>query len=143
MPVAPIDRRRWNAGRVALEVTLNHRGIAASHSRPYHPQTCGNVERFHKTEKRWLATQPAQLIATGRQLCAEPDRVAELAAVDLPKHVLSGERDDTWPIPVLDDMAVRLRAHRTVVRGAEHSPNTDQPQATADALIGFWDRLGR
>ncbi|MBD9702453.1 alpha/beta fold hydrolase [Streptomyces sp. ID01-12c] len=93
--------------------------------------------------RRWLATQPAQLIATGRQLCAEPDRVAELAAVDLPKHVLSGERDDTWPIPVLDDMAVRLRAHRTVVRGAEHSPNTDQPQATADALIGFWDRLGR
>ncbi|WP_060883389.1 alpha/beta fold hydrolase [Streptomyces caniscabiei] len=93
--------------------------------------------------RRWLATRPAQLIATGRQLCAEPDRVAELAAVGLPKHVLSGERDDTWPIPILDDMAVRLRAHRTVVRGAEHSPNTDQPPATADALIGFWDRLGR
>ncbi|MDX3644154.1 alpha/beta hydrolase, partial [Streptomyces sp. MB09-02B] len=93
--------------------------------------------------RRWLATKPAQLIATGRQLCAEPDRVAELAAVDLPKHVLSGERDDTWPIPILDDMAVRLHAHRTVVRDAEHSPNTDQPKATADALIGFWDRLAR
>ncbi|WP_200305869.1 alpha/beta fold hydrolase [Streptomyces adelaidensis] len=92
--------------------------------------------------RRWLATTPAQLIATGRQLCAEPDRVAELAAVDLPKHVLSGERDDTWPIPVLDDMAVRLRAHRTVIRGAEHSPNTDRPKATADALIGFWDGVG-
>ena len=50
--------RYRNRGRVALEVTLNHRGIAASHSRPYHPQTCGKVERFHKTEKRWLATQP-------------------------------------------------------------------------------------
>ncbi|MFD9115516.1 alpha/beta fold hydrolase [Streptomyces bottropensis] len=93
--------------------------------------------------RRWLATSPAQLIATGRQLCAEPDRVAELAALDLPKHVLSGERDDTWPIPVLDDMAVRLNAHRTVVHDAEHSPNTDQPQATADALIGFWDRIAR
>lgn len=91
--------------------------------------------------RRWLATSPAQLIATGRQLCEEPDRVAELAAVDLPKHVLSGERDDTWPIPLLDDMAVRLHAHRTVIRGAEHSPNTDQPTATADALIGFWDRI--
>lgn len=93
--------------------------------------------------RRWLATSPAQLIATGRQLCAEPDRVAELAAVDLPKHVLSGERDDTWPIPVLDDMAVRLNAHRTVIRDAEHSPNTDQPSATADALIGFWDGTAR
>lgn len=91
--------------------------------------------------RRWLGNSPAQLIATGRQLCAEPDRVAELAAVPLPKHVLSGERDDTWPIPLLDDMAVRLRAHRTIVPGAEHSPNTDQPKATADAFIAFWDGL--
>jgi transposase InsO family protein len=46
-------------GRVALEVTLNRRGIRFTHSRPYHPQTCGKVERFHQTLKRWLATQPA------------------------------------------------------------------------------------
>ncbi len=91
--------------------------------------------------RRWLANSPAQLVATGRGLCAEPDRVAELAALRLPVHVLSGERDDTWPVPLLDDMAVRLRAHRTVIAGAEHSPNTDRPEATARALAGFWDRL--
>jgi transposase InsO family protein len=45
-------------GWVALEVTLNARGIIFTHSRPYHPQTCGKVERFHQTLKRWLATQP-------------------------------------------------------------------------------------
>jgi transposase InsO family protein len=45
-------------GRVALEVTLNRRGIRFTHSRPYHPQTCGKVERFHQTLKRWLTTQP-------------------------------------------------------------------------------------
>jgi pimeloyl-ACP methyl ester carboxylesterase len=89
--------------------------------------------------RRWLRTQPAQLIATGRQLCDEPDRVAELAAVPLPFHVLSGSRDDTWPVPLLDDMAVRLKARRTVVARAEHSPNTDQPLATAQALADFWD----
>ena len=33
-------------------------GIAASHSRPYHPQTCGKVERLHQTLKKWLAAQP-------------------------------------------------------------------------------------
>ncbi|MFI8087339.1 alpha/beta fold hydrolase [Streptomyces sp. NPDC086080] len=88
---------------------------------------------------RWLGTSPAQLLATGRQLCAEPDRVAELAAVPLPFHVLSGERDDTWPVPDLDEMARRLGAHRTVVDGAEHSPAVDRPAPTADALARFWD----
>jgi transposase InsO family protein len=45
-------------GRVVLEVTLATRGIAFTHSRPYHPQTCGKVERFHQTLKKWLAGQP-------------------------------------------------------------------------------------
>ncbi|MFF4545401.1 alpha/beta fold hydrolase [Streptomyces sp. NPDC001435] len=91
--------------------------------------------------RRWLGNKPAQLLATGRQLCTEPDRVAELAAVPLPFHVLSGALDDTWPVTLLDEMAVRLRARRTVVEGAEHSPNTDQPLTTARAIAGFWDRV--
>ena len=45
-------------GRVALEVQLGLRGIRLHHSRPYHPQTCGKVERFHQTQKKWLAAQP-------------------------------------------------------------------------------------
>ncbi|QNP70367.1 alpha/beta hydrolase [Streptomyces roseirectus] len=89
--------------------------------------------------ERWTSHKPAQLLVTGRQLCAEPDRVAELAALGLPLHVLSGSSDDTWPVPLLDEMAARLSARRTVVEGAEHSPNQDQPLATAEALADFWD----
>ncbi|NKQ26471.1 alpha/beta fold hydrolase [Streptomyces galbus] len=89
--------------------------------------------------QRWLNHKPAQLLATGKQLCVEPDRVAELAAVPLPLHVLSGARDDTWPVPLLDEMAQRLGAHRTVISGAEHSPNADRPGATAEAFADFWD----
>ncbi|EGX56118.1 hydrolase [Streptomyces zinciresistens K42] len=91
--------------------------------------------------RRWLATKPAQLIATGRQLTTEPDRVDELAAVPLPFHVLSGATDDTWPVPLLDEMAVRLKARRTVIEGAEHSPNADRPLPTAEAVADFWDSL--
>ncbi|MER5438863.1 alpha/beta hydrolase [Streptomyces sp. NPDC002790] len=90
--------------------------------------------------RRWMRNSPAQLIATAGQLRTEPDRVDELAALGLAIHVLSGERDDTWPVPVLDAMAARLGAERTVVTGAEHSPNTDQPRTTAAALAAFWDR---
>ncbi len=45
-------------GRVALELTCHARGIRFTHSRPYHPQTCGKVERFHQTIKKWLDRQP-------------------------------------------------------------------------------------
>jgi transposase InsO family protein len=50
--------RYRGGGRVALEVTLHARGVVCSHCRPYHPQTCGKVERFHQTLKKWLTRQP-------------------------------------------------------------------------------------
>jgi pimeloyl-ACP methyl ester carboxylesterase len=107
------------------------------------PEDAGDPRRGDREDlrRRWLRHNPAQLLATGRQLSTEPDRVAELAALEppLPVHVLSGERDDTWPVPLLDAMAERLGAHRTRIGGAEHSPNTDRPEETAAAVAAFWD----
>ena len=51
-------------GKVLLQVELERLGIAAKNSRPYHPQTCGKVERLHQTLKRYLAKQaPARTLA--------------------------------------------------------------------------------
>jgi transposase InsO family protein len=44
-------------GKVLLQAELERLGIAAKNSRPYHPQTCGKVERLHQTLKRYLARQ--------------------------------------------------------------------------------------
>jgi pimeloyl-ACP methyl ester carboxylesterase len=65
-----------------------------------------------------------------------------LAAVRLPKLVLSGEVDYAWPVPSLDAMADRLRAERVVIKGAEHSPNAERPAETAAALLAFWSAAG-
>jgi transposase InsO family protein len=52
------------AFRDVLANALAALGITAGHSRPYHPQTNGKVERFHLTLKRWLARQrPATTIS--------------------------------------------------------------------------------
>ena len=44
--------------KVLLESELERLGIVFKHSTPYHPQTCGKVERLHQTLKRFLARQP-------------------------------------------------------------------------------------
>ncbi len=47
-------------GRNAFEAELRRLGIDQKNSRPNHPTTCGKVERFHQTLKRWLRAQPNQ-----------------------------------------------------------------------------------
>jgi transposase InsO family protein len=48
----------FRGDRGALATELAQRGIVFKHSRPYHPQTCGKVERFHQTMKKYLAANP-------------------------------------------------------------------------------------
>jgi transposase InsO family protein len=61
-------------GTCVIEGELLAAGITYRHSRPCHPQTCGKVERFHQTLKKWLTRQrPA---ATTRALQAQLDRFA-------------------------------------------------------------------
>lgn len=47
--------------------TVTATGARIIHSSPYHPQTCGKVERHHQTLKRWLTTQPAATTLTELQ----------------------------------------------------------------------------
>ena len=55
---------KHRGGKVIMETLLETLGVTYKHSRPYHPQTCGKVERFHQTLKKFLAKQdPARDIA--------------------------------------------------------------------------------
>lgn len=58
-------RRGWMA---PLEENLGALGVYAVTSSPGHPQTCGKVERAHKTVRKWLRKRPPA--ATGEQLQA-------------------------------------------------------------------------
>jgi transposase InsO family protein len=45
-------------GRNQLESELRRLGVTQINSTPNHPTTCGKVERFQQTLKRWLTHQP-------------------------------------------------------------------------------------
>jgi transposase InsO family protein len=63
----------WHRGGPnVMQTELLAAGIEFRHSRPYHPQTCGKVERFHQSLKRWLAKHPAA--RTLAELQAQVDR---------------------------------------------------------------------
>jgi transposase InsO family protein len=57
-------------GRNGFEAELVRLGVHQKNSRPNHPTTCGKVERFQQTMKKWLRAQPVQ-----------PRTIAELQAL--------------------------------------------------------------
>jgi transposase InsO family protein len=55
---------------VSFEISLRQAGIRPITSRPFHPQTCGKVERFQQTEKKWLRARHRHLkTLAGLNLC--------------------------------------------------------------------------
>ncbi len=45
-------------GRNGFENELHRLGVTQINSTPNHPTTCGKIERFHQTLKKWLTNQP-------------------------------------------------------------------------------------
>jgi transposase InsO family protein len=75
-------------GKVLLQLEMERLGVAAKNSRPYHPQTCGKVERLHQTLKRYLARQaPARTLT---ELQAQLDAFAHYYNAIRPHRALGG-----------------------------------------------------
>jgi transposase InsO family protein len=88
-------------GRNTLENELRRLHVVQKNSRPNHPTTCGKVERFQQTMKKWLRKQPVK-----------PATLAELQALidafvdeynhrrghkSLPHRATPAARYDTMP----------------------------------------------
>lgn len=64
--------RGGRTGLNRFETLLAELGIEHKHARPNHPTTCGKVERFQQTMKKWLRARPAPAtIADLQALLAE------------------------------------------------------------------------
>jgi pimeloyl-ACP methyl ester carboxylesterase len=88
---------------------------------------------------RMLASSPRALLGMAEALTGEPDRVEELRATGVPVLVLHGEADDAWTPALQAEMAARLGAEHVVVPDAQHSPAVENADATAKALLAFYE----
>jgi transposase InsO family protein len=78
----------YRKGKVLLESELERLGIEFKNSRPYHPQTCGKIERLHQTLKRYLTSQPAA--TTLQELQQQLDTFAHYYNTIRPHRALHG-----------------------------------------------------
>ena len=97
-------------GRCAMEVETAALGIRYVHSSPYHPQTCGKVERFHQTLKRWLGKQPGA--STTEELQAHLDTFRDYYNTVRP-HRAIGRRTPAEAFGARPKASPSLRALRT------------------------------
>jgi transposase InsO family protein len=120
-------------GRVVLESELDRLGIVSSHSSPYHPQTCGKVERFHQTLKRFLRHQAAAQSLAYLQL--QLDAFRNRYNQDRPHDATGGQTP-------LQAFEARLKAHPTLPAAAvQYRVRRDRLDAGGKVTIRYLGRL--
>ena len=106
-------------GRNAFESELRRLGVRQKNSRPSHPQTCGKIERWHQTLKKWLdeGPRPRSLPALQRRLDAFVDeynahRPHSSLRPERPPHVAYLARPKAAPGDLGADQHLRVRNDR-------------------------------
>jgi transposase InsO family protein len=102
-------------------------GIVKANSRPYHPQTCGKLERAHQTLKKWLRKQPRarSLAELQRQLDEfrayynhhRPHRALHGATPAERFHATHAARPADTPIELPKPPCLRIRSRRVSTQG--------------------------
>ena len=91
---------------VLFQARLAQLGVHQIRARFHHPQTCGKVERFHQTQRRWLAARPAA--ATVSELQGLLDQFREVYNLHRPHRAL-GRRPPQPPPASLPAQRFRRR----------------------------------
>ena len=87
-------------GRNTFESELRRLHIVQKNSRPGHPTTCGKVERFQQTLKKWLRAQPVQpttITQLQALINAFADEYNHRPHRSLPHRATPAARYDTMP----------------------------------------------
>jgi transposase InsO family protein len=124
--------RRGTATRNGFETELARLGVQQKNSSPSHPQTCGKVERYHQTLKKWLAKQPAA--HTLAELQAQLDRFRQYYNDQRPHRALGRKTPAAA-------YAARPKATPTGVTPSHERVRRDRIDDTGAVTIRYHGRL--
>jgi pimeloyl-ACP methyl ester carboxylesterase len=140
-----VELGRW----VVREAGMSGLADAMEARRAENPESVAAVERLQETRPgyaeesraRLVATSPDMWMALAPRFVDQEDRLERLAKLQVPTAVIVGDLDSTF----LDDCR-RLAAtipgsHLTVIPGAGHVPQAEQPEAWWAAISSFLGRL--
>jgi pimeloyl-ACP methyl ester carboxylesterase len=149
-PVAGVTMDLVELGRwVVRESGMAGLADALAARRGDNPDSVATFERLQEarpgyaeeSRARLVATSPDMWMALAPRFVDQPDRLEQLAKLDLPTAVIVGDLDST----MLDDsrrLAEAIPGARlTVIPGAGHVPQLEQPDAWWAALSEFLDGL--
>ena len=118
-----------------MESELLSLGIASKHSRPYHPQTCGKVERFHQTLKKYLAKQdpaPPRSSCSASSTASSPTTTTSGPTAAIGRRTPAeafAAREKAYPTgPRIDTLGYRVR-HDKIVQDRQRHPALPRPAA--------------
>jgi pimeloyl-ACP methyl ester carboxylesterase len=100
------------------------------------PEPPHEIQAFLRT--RWVRNHPNQLKQFAHTLMEQPsfiDRLKPRVHEGLAMSVMWGEFDDAWPISMQQHMADELNVRGIEIPGVGHSPNAEDPERTASALL--------
>ena len=134
---------------VVREAGMEGLADAMAARRAENPESIAAFERLQEaipgyaeqSRARLVETSPDMWMAMAPRFVDQEDRLERLAKVDVPTAVIVGELDETMGDDCRRLAATIPGASLTVIAGAGHVPQLEQPEAWWAAVSGFLGRL--
>jgi pimeloyl-ACP methyl ester carboxylesterase len=115
--------------------------VAANFPASVHPDNTGNQAIRDFSLRMAIANGPEVYVRQQQAIITRSDSTPDLAGIRVPTTIIVGEADSITPLADAQAMAAAIPdAQLVVIAGAGHMSPTEQPQAVAQALLGW---LGR